>query len=145
MGEVLAINISTNKGTQKDKVDEALLQENFGIVGDAHAGKGHRQVSLLATESIDKIRNQMPGGICFGRFAENITTKGIKISDIKTNTLLKLGDEVILKITQIGKECHNDCEIKRIAGECVMPKQGVFAEVIKGGKLKCGDLIYIVE
>lgn len=145
MGEVLAINISAKKGVQKDMVDEAVFQENFGIVGDAHSGKGHRQVSLLATESIDKIRTQMPGGICFGRFAENITTKGIKICEMKIDTLLKMGDEVIVKITQIGKECHNECEIKKMAGECVMPKEGVFASVVQGGRLKKGDSITILS
>lgn len=144
MGEILAINISTKKGVPKQEVEEATMQEDFGIIGDAHAGKGHRQVSLLANESIDKIRDKITEGLCFGRFAENITTKGISISTLEIGTLLKLGDEVILKITQIGKECHNDCEIKKIAGDCVMPREGVFAVVIQGGKVKKGDFINVI-
>lgn len=144
MGNILAINISEKKGIQKKEVNEAVFQENYGIVGDAHAGPGKRQVSLLANESIDKIRDRIQSGLCFGRFAENITTSGISLSSLSIGTRLKLGEDTILEITQIGKECHNDCEIKRIAGECVMPKEGVFGIVIKGGKVVKGDLIELL-
>ena len=144
MAEILAINISEKKGIPKTEVNEVVMKENYGIVGDAHAGKGIRQVSLLANESIDKIRDRIKTGLCFGRFAENITTSGIELSTLSLGTKLKLGKDIIIEITQIGKECHNDCEIKRIAGECVMPKEGAFGIVINGGSVSKGDKIEIL-
>jgi MOSC domain-containing protein YiiM len=145
MAKILAINISEKKGVPKTEVSEAVMKEDYGIIGDAHAGKGIRQVSLLANESIDKIRDRITTGLCFGRFAENITTSGIILSTLNIGTKLKLGKDIIIEITQIGKECHNDCEIKRIAGECVMPKEGIFGIVIKGGRVSKGDFIEVIS
>ena len=141
---ILAINISKKKGVPKTEVQQAVLLKDRGIEGDAHAGPGKRQISLLAKESIDKIRDRIETGLCFGRFAENITTGGIVLSELEIGTRLQLGDEAVIEVTQIGKECHNECEIKRIAGECVMPKEGVFGAVIKGGAITKGDAIRIV-
>jgi len=145
MGKILAINVSDRKGVMKEETPEAVLLENHGIEGDAHAGPWNRQVSLLANESIDKIRDRIKEGLCFGRFAENITTEGISLSTLDIGTRLRLGGEAVIEITQIGKECHNDCEIKRLAGECVMPKEGVFGAVIKGGRISKGDGIQILD
>jgi len=124
-------------------VPEAVLVENHGIDGDAHAGPGRRQISLLAGESVDKIRGRIEGGICFGKFAENITTRGIGLSSLPVGTRLRLGNTAVIEITQIGKECHNDCEIKRLAGECVMPNEGVFGIVIAGERIRKNDGIVI--
>ena len=141
MGKILAINISVKKGVPKTETPEAALLENHGIDGDAHAGPGIRQISLLASESIKKMRNI---GLCFGRFAENITTEGIVLNTLMPGERLLLCGETVIEITQIGKECHNECEIKRQAGECVMPKEGIFGKVIKGGKIiKGGEIVRI--
>lgn len=131
--EILSINISSAKGLQKKPVDKAFLKVDHGIVADAHAGNWHRQVSLLAIEDIDTMRNK---GIelNFGDFAENITVKGIKLDELPIGTQLYLG-EAVLEITQIGKECHHGCEIFQIVGDCVMPRKGVFAKVIKEGEI----------
>ena len=145
MGKIAAINISEKKGVMKTEVQEAVLKEDFGIVGDAHAGPGIRQLSLLANESIDKIREKLETGLCFGRFAENITTENIELSRLALGTKLKIGGEAVIEITQIGKECHNECEIKRLAGDCVMPREGVFGKVLKGGKIVKGDEMEVVE
>jgi MOSC domain-containing protein YiiM len=142
---ILAINISEKKGVQKTEVQEAFLLENYGIKGDAHAGPGIRQISLLAKESIDKIRDRIDSGLCFGRFAENITTEGVALGTLPIGTRLRLGEEAVIEITKIGKECHNECEIKRLAGECVMPKEGVFGIVVKSGKVYKGDNIYLLD
>lgn len=144
MAKLLAINTSNKKGVMKEEVPEAILKENHGIEGDAHAGPGIRQISLLGNESIDKIRDSLNIGLCFGRFAENITTEGIVLYELPIGSKLKVGDEAIIEITRIGKECHNECEIKRLAGDCVMPREGVFAAVIKGGKITKGDEIEII-
>ncbi|MEW5817545.1 MAG: MOSC domain-containing protein [Spirochaetota bacterium] len=129
--KILSINISEKKGTQKKPVDKAVVYEEGGLEGDAHAGKWHRQVSLLAKEEIDTMRNR---GIelTFGDFAENITTEGIELSSLPVGTRLYMGD-TILEITQIGKECHHGCAIYQVVGDCVMPRKGVFAKVVKGG------------
>jgi MOSC domain-containing protein YiiM len=100
---------------------------------------------LLANESIDKIRDKLEIGLCFGRFAENITTEGIVLSTLPLGTKLKMGEDAIIEITKIGKECHNECEIKRLAGDCVMPKEGIFGKVIKGGKISKDDEIIILS
>jgi len=144
MATILAINISEKKGVMKAEIPEAVLREDHGIEGDAHAGPGIRQISLLANESIDKIRDRLQTGLCFGRFAENITTEGIVLSELPLGTKLHMGKEAIIEITKIGKECHNECEIKRLAGDCVMPREGVFGAVIKGGKISKGDEIKIL-
>jgi cyclic pyranopterin phosphate synthase len=140
MGKIISINISTHKGQKKHQIDFAVLKENHGIEGDAHAGDWHRQVSLLAQESVDKMRGK---GVELhpGDFAENLTVENIELSNLKIGQRLKIGSEVILVITQIGKECHNDCAIKQQVGDCVMPREGVFARVIKGGEIKTGNQI----
>ena len=143
MAKVLSINISEKKGTPKTKINPGVLIEDFGFEGDAHAGKWHRQVSLLAKESIEKSKGLPTDGLCHGIFAENITTEGIELYTIPVGTKLKVG-ECIIEITQIGKECHNGCAIKKLVGQCVMPREGIFASVIKGGKVYEGDDIEIL-
>lgn len=142
-GRVLSINISEKKGTPKTKINLGVLVEDFGFEGDAHAGKWHRQVSLLAKESIDKAKGLPTDGLCHGVFAENITTEGIELYTIPVGTKLQVG-ECILEISQIGKECHDGCAIKKLVGQCVMPREGIFARVIKGGKVFDGDEIKII-
>ena len=139
MAQVAAVCISENKGERKTPVDSVELQENHGIVGDAHAGDWHRQVSLLATESIEKMR-ALGLDVDSGDFAENITTSGIELVSLPVGTRLQIG-ETVLEVTQIGKECHNRCAIYYQAGDCVMPKEGIFARVISGGVVKPGDEI----
>lgn len=138
MFKIVSINISDKKGQKKRPVEHAVLIQGKGIEGDAHAGFRHRQVSLLAMESIAKIKElglkAMPGD-----FAENITTEGIDLSSLPIKTKLKLGDYIELEITQIGKECHDRCAIFKQVGDCVMPREGVFARVLHGGKLSVGD------
>ncbi len=142
-GIVISINISHKKGLKKTPVKEAIVNER-GIVGDAHAGEWHRQISLLAEESIEKMR-ELGLKIGYGDFAENITTKNIDLSKLRIGQKIRVGKEVILEITQIGKKCHDECEIKRLIGKCIMPKEGVFARVISGGKIKVGDEIIVLE
>ena len=142
-GTVKAICISALKGTKKASVPYALLKEDYGIIGDAHAGQWHRQVSLLADESVDTMRGAMPT-LSPGDFAENILTEGLDLKVLPIGTRLIIG-EAELEITQIGKECHSDCEIRRITGKCVMPTDGVFARVIKGGEIHESDTIEILE
>ncbi len=143
MARVVSINISEKKGTIKKPTPEGYLRENHGLEGDAHAGDWHRQVSLLAQESIDKMKLKIPT-LVPGAFAENITTEGIDLCSLPVGTKLKIGDEAILEITQIGKLCHTDCEIRVLTGDCVMPREGIFAKVVKGGKIKNGDAIEIL-
>lgn len=142
-GKVLSINISEKKGTPKTKINPGVLIEDFGFEGDAHAGKWHRQVSLLAKESIEKSKGLPNDGLCHGVFAENITTEGIELYTIPVGTQLKVG-ECIIEISQIGKECHEGCAIQKLVGKCVMPREGVFAKVIKGGKIFEGDSIEVL-
>ena len=138
-GRVVAVCISRNKGERKTPVELVELQENHGIVGDAHAGEWHRQVSLLAIESIEKM-HVLGLDVTTGDFAENITTQGIDLPSIPVGTRLTVG-EALLEVTQIGKECHTRCAIYHQAGDCVMPKEGIFAKVVRGGKIKVGDTI----
>lgn len=142
-GKVLSINISEKKGTPKTKINPGVLIEDYGFEGDAHAGKWHRQVSLLAKESIDKSKGLPTDGLCHGVFAENITTEGIELFTIPVGTQLKIG-ECVIEISQIGKECHDGCAIQKLVGKCVMPREGVFARVIKGGKVYEGDDIDVL-
>ena len=142
-GKVLSINISEKKGTPKTKINPGVLIEDFGFEGDAHAGKWNRQVSLLAKESIEKSKGLPTDGLCHGVFAENITTEGIELYTIPVGTQLKVG-ECIIEISQIGKECHEGCAIQKLVGKCVMPREGVFAKVIKGGKVFEGDGIEVL-
>ncbi len=142
-GKVISINISVKKGTVKTPVAEAMFLENHGIEGDAHAGEWHRQISLLDSSSIDKVKNK--GVEIFdGSFAENITTEGMKLYTLPIGTKLKIGDS-IQEVTQIGKECHHGCAIKTVVGDCVMPREGIFTKVIKSGKVKVGDSIEIIK
>jgi MOSC domain-containing protein YiiM len=142
MGKVVAVCISENKGERKKPVASVEVRENHGIVGDGHAGDWHRQVSLLAQESIDKMR-AMGLDVTAGDFAENITTSGIELVSLPIGTRLQVG-ETLLEVTQIGKECHTRCAIYYQAGDCVMPKEGIFAKVITGGMIRPGDGVEIV-
>ena len=142
MARVLAVCISTRKGEKKHPVDAIVLRLDHGIVGDAHAGNWHRQISLLANESVDKMRER---GLTLeaGDFAENILTEGVALRTLPIGTRLRVG-EAALEITQIGKECHSDCEIKKKVGVCVMPAEGVFAIVKREGTVKAGDEIEVL-
>ena len=140
---VIAVCRSDKKGTRKEVVGEGLFKEDYGFVGDAHADCcTHRQVSLLARESIDKMRN-LGFDVGPGDFAENLTTEGIDLISLPLGTNISIGEGVTLEITQIGKECHTGCAIFRQIGKCVMPKEGVFAKVIRGGIVGTGDQIRI--
>ena len=141
--KIVSIAISKKKGTRKVPVDEALLIPNHGIESDAHAGDWHRQVSFLASESIERARDQGLD-VTFGDFAENIATSGIDWVKVPIGTQVQLGDSVLLEVTQIGKECHNKCAIYYMAGDCIMPKEGIFARVLKGGKIHPGDGIRLL-
>ena len=143
MAEVVAVNISEKKGIRKHEVPYIELRPHHGIVGDAHAGDWHRQVSLLAEESIDTMR-ALGLDLTAGAFAENINTVGIELKTLPVGTLLKIGPSV-LRVTQIGKECHNDCAIKKATGKCVMPTEGIFCEVVIPGRVQKGDTISVLE
>lgn len=138
MATVLAVCVSARKGIRKKTVEQAKLLENFGLEGDAHAGNWHRQVSLLAWESIEKMRAKGLQ-VNAGSFAENITTRGIELVSLPLGSRIAVGDGVVLEVTQIGKECHARCAIYALAGDCVMPKEGIFARVVRGGIVKAGD------
>jgi MOSC domain-containing protein YiiM len=141
-GKVLAVNTSEDKGTKKANIQSCALLKDFGLKGDAHGGPWHRQVSLLANESIEKMR-AMGLNVGYGDFAENITTEGIDLVHLPIGTKIRIGNSVILRVTQIGKECHERCAIYYQAGDCVMPKEGIFAEVVSQGEVKVGDEIII--
>lgn len=143
MAEVVAVNISERKGIRKHEVPYIELLPHHGIVGDAHAGDRHRQVSLLAEESIDTMR-ALGLSLTAGAFAENINTIGISLKTLPVGTLLQIGPAV-LRVTQIGKECHNDCAIKKTTGKCVMPTEGIFCEVVTPGRVQKGDRITVLE
>ncbi len=143
-GKVLAVNISRDKGTKKRNVQRCELLVDFGLQGDAHGGHWHRQVSLLANESIDKMR-QKGLKAAHGDFAENITTEGIDLMSLPIGTTLRIGREAILKMTQKGKECHDRCAVYYEMGDCVMPREGVFAEVLHPGEISVGDSIEVIE
>ena len=143
MGKVLAISISKKKGIPKTNIDTANLIENHGIEGDVHAGNWHRQVSFLAIESINKMREAGIPKLRPGAFAENITTEFLILPEIEIGTKIKIGDEALLEITQIGKECHSKCAIFVKIGDCVMPREGIFAKVIKSGSIKPYDEIIV--
>jgi MOSC domain-containing protein YiiM len=143
MAEVVAVCKSKKKGTRKKAVAEGILKEDYGLVGDAHADCcTHRQVSLLAMESIDKMR-----GLGFevgpGDFAENLTTRGIELLSLPVGTRISVGKDILLDVTQIGKECHSGCAIYQEIGKCIMPKEGIFARVIRGGLVRAGDDVRI--
>lgn len=141
--QIIAVCTSLNKHEKKINISQGILRENYGIIGDAHGDNTtHRQISLLAIESIQKIRG-LGVNVNPGDFAENITTEGINLLSLHIGSKLYLGDNVLLQITQIGKKCHNPCAIGRQVGTCVMPTEGIFAQVLKGGKVKTGDKIEI--
>ena len=143
MGEIKAICISEKRGTQKKEIPEAQILEDWGIEGDAHGGKWHRQISLLAVEKIEDFRAR-GAEIDYGAFGENLIVEGFELRNLPIGTQLRSGD-VLLEITQIGKECHSHCEIYKQMGECIMPHEGVFAIVLEGGILKAGQSIVLKE
>jgi MOSC domain-containing protein YiiM len=143
-GEVISVNTSLLKGEKKVPVDKADIVTCLGIEGDAHAGPGERQISLLAWESIEKMREKGYDAKN-GDFAENLTIKGILLWELKPGDILNVGSKVILRITRIGKICHQRCNIYYQVGNCVMPREGVFAEVIKGGVVKPGDQVELMN
>lgn len=142
MAKVKAVCISERKGTRKIEVPSIWVKVNHGIVGDAHAGNWHRQISLLAQESINQM-GVFGMELTPGAFAENIVTEGIELKNLPIGTRLQVG-AVVLEVTQIGKECHNDCEIKRTTGKCVMPSEGIFAIVVAEGEIRAGDEVEII-
>lgn len=144
MSKVIAVCWSEAKGTSKEPIGEGLLVKGEGLAGDAHADTAtHRQISLLAMESIEKMR-KLGLDLKPGDFAENLTTEGIDLVALPPGTRITVGKEVLLEISQIGKECHTGCAIMRQVGKCIMPKEGVFARVITGGKVRAGDVIAVV-
>ena len=144
MAQVVSVNISEKKGMRKHPVPYIDVRLRHGIVGDAHAGDWHRQISLLAVESVDAMRADCPVPLDSGVFAENINTAGIDLRHLPVGTLLRVGP-ALLRVTQIGKECHNDCAIKQAVGRCVMPTEGIFAVVVKEGTVRAGDEIEVLK
>jgi MOSC domain-containing protein YiiM len=142
--KIVSIAVSKKKGTPKTPVDEAYVSTDHGLEGDAHAGPWHRQVSLLASESIDQARERGLD-VGFGDFAENIATLGVDWKNLPIGTRARLGEQVVVEITQIGKECHNRCAIYYQAGDCIMPREGVFARVLQAGLIRRGDHIQIID
>ena len=143
MGKVMAVCISEKKGTQKRNVHEALFIEDFGLENDAHAGKWHRQVSLLSYEKIQDFKKK-GAPVEDGAFGENLIVSGIDFKNLPVGTRFQSGD-VVLEMTQIGKECHSGCEIYKIMGDCIMPREGVFARVIRGGRIREGNELTVLE
>lgn len=141
MGKVIAICMSEKKGTQKQNVGQAMLMEDHGVVGDAHAGKWHRQVSLLSHDKIEAFR-MLGAEVDDGAFGENIVVEGIDFAQLPVGTRLRVG-EALLEMTQIGKECHHGCSIFQKMGDCIMPREGVFARVLAGGIVKAGDEMHV--
>lgn len=144
MAKITSINISPKKGTFKQPVERAELRVDYGIVGDAHAGNWHRQISLLAQESIDKMIALGLPDLTPGKFAENITTEGISLYTLPVGTILRLG-ACCVEVTQIGKECHQHCEIYKKVGQCIMPHEGIFVRVLTPGEISVGDEIVVEQ
>ncbi len=143
-GKIISVNISKDKGEKKHNIQKCMLIKDKGLKDDAHAGFMHRQVSLLAQESINKIKN-MGIDVVPGDFAENLTTEGIELPTLPIGTKLLIGDGIILRVTQIGKECHARCAIFQQVGDCVMPREGIFTEVLTEGEIKVGDTIKVAQ
>lgn len=143
-GKVIAVNISEKKGVPKRTIEQGEFRVDHGLVGDAHAGNWHRQVSLLGIESINKMKALGIEGLCTGKFAENLTTEGLELWKIPVGTKLRIGD-TLQEVTQIGKECHAKCAIFQEIGSCVMPTEGIFTKVLKAGTVKAGDEIEVLE
>ena len=144
MAKVKAVCISEKKGEQKHPVEEVFLKVDHGIIGDAHAGNWHRQVSLLAAESVEKVQKVLNFQLKSGDFAENILTEGIELFTLPIGTKLQIG-AAVGEVTQIGKECHQGCAIRELAGDCVMPREGIFVKVLEEGKVKAGDEIKALQ
>jgi len=143
MARIVAVCKSEEKGTRKEAVAEGLFKEGYGMIGDAHADSStHRQVSLLAMESINKMR-ELGFEVSPGDFAENLTTEGLEVASLPVGTQISIGEDILLEVTQIGKECHSGCAIYRQIGKCIMPKEGVFARVLRGGSVRVGDQILV--
>ena len=142
MGIIRSICISEYKGTQKHEIPEAEVIADWGIKGDAHAGKWHRQVSLLGLEQIEEFRAR-GSKVEFGAFGENLVVEGYHFRELPVGTVFQAGD-VVLEMTQIGKECHSHCQIYKVMGDCIMPREGVFAKVLQGGTIRPGDELVIV-
>jgi len=142
MKKIVSLAISKKKGTRKTRVEKVEVIKDHGILGDAHAGPWERQVSFLAAEQIQEARSRGLQ-VDFGDFAENVATEGVNWKELPLGTRVKLGQEVVVEITKIGKECHKKCAIYYLAGDCIMPREGVFGRVIDGGTLRCGDAIEI--
>jgi len=143
-GRVIAVNRSEKKGVIKTPISEGYFKVDHGLVGDAHAGNWHRQVSLLGIESINKMKALGIEGLCTGKFAENITTEGIVLHELPVGTKLQIG-ETIQEVTQIGKECHRGCAIFEQVGNCIMPIEGIFTKVLKEGIVRPGDIIKVLD
>jgi len=144
MGMLEAICMSVEKGTVKLPVSSARLRESWGIEGDAHAGEWHRQISLLAAESIEQVRQVLPE-LEFGMFGENLVTRGIDLPRLQVGARLQVGEEVLLEVTQIGKECHNGgCVIQQATGDCIMPREGIFCKVLAGGEVVTGSPVSVL-
>src|SRR3990170_1236254 len=141
-GKVLAVNTSKDKGTRKTNIQSCLIVKESGLKGDAHAGPWHRQVSLLANESIQKMKDKGLN-VGYGDFAENITTEGVDLVHLPIGTEMRIGERVLLRVTQIGKECHTRCAIYYQAGDCVMPREGIFVRVLRGGRVAPGDPVKV--
>ena len=144
MAKVAAICISEVRGIQKHEIPEAFLRADHGIEGDAHAGNWHRQVSLLSVESVETLQKKIDFELKHGAFAENILVEGMAVHTLPVGTRLRIG-EAECEVTQIGKECHSDCAIRKAAGDCVMPREGIFVKVITSGKVKTGDAIEVLK
>ena len=142
--KIVSIATSKKKGTRKNTLDSVHVKKDYGIEGDAHSGPWHRQVSFLASESIKQARDNGLN-VTFGDFAENFATEGIDWKNIPLGTRLKLGATTLVEVTQIGKECHKKCAIYYQAGDCIMPREGIFARVIEGGMVSNGDNIQILD
>lgn len=142
MAKITSVNISEKKGTVKKPIESGRFELDLGLVGDAHSGSWHRMVSLLAEESIDKVRQMGLPDLKAGDFAENLTTEGVVLHTLPIGTKLRIG-QTLMEVTQIGKECHKGCEIRNKVGDCVMPREGIFCRIIEAGDVKAGDEIVI--
>ncbi len=143
MAKIAAICISEIRGIQKHEIPEAFLRAGHGIEGDAHAGSWHRQVSLLSVDSVAKLQEKLDFELKHGAFAENILVEGMAVHTLPVGTRLRIG-EALCEVTQIGKECHSDCAIRKAAGDCVMPREGIFVKVLESGRIAKGDAIEVV-
>jgi MOSC domain-containing protein YiiM len=141
-GKIVAVCTSAKKGERKVDVGTAVLLAGLGMEGDAHAGFAHRQISLLAVESIEKMKQKCTE-LVPGDFAENLTVEGLNLPELPVGTILHIGDTV-LKVSQIGKECHHGCAIRKAVGDCVMPREGIFATVERGGRVSRGDVVEVI-